>query len=92
MKITHATKRIQLPIKNKMHVLYITRHQFGYLSRGSNFGYGYVPGNQLEMILTGLKKKSHYFFLYFTLDFTLLRFYCRSQYMDSKLIRVFRQK
>ena len=42
MKITHATKYIQQLIK--MHIFYMSKHQFGQCSQGSKLGHGHVPG------------------------------------------------
>ena len=76
MKITQATKLVQLPIK--MHVLYIAEHQFRQCRRGSKLGHVYVPGTTLKMTLTGLKKiryfhispsGSYFFALYISLTF-----------------------
>ena len=60
MKITHATKRIQQPIK--IPVLDMANHQFGQCWRGSKLGQGYVPDNHPRDDIDGLKKKKQHNF------------------------------
>ena len=57
MKITHTTKIIQQP-KKKMHVLFMTKHQFGQCRQGQNFDEVMFWVTIVEMILTGLKNKT----------------------------------
>ena len=60
MKLMHATKCIQHPIK--MHVLYMAKHQFELCCRGSKLEDGYVPGNLPRDEIDGFEKSIIFIF------------------------------
>ena len=53
MKITHATKRIQQPLK--MRLLYVAKHEIVQCRQGSKLGHGYVPGNHPRDDIDGFR-------------------------------------